>query len=133
MLGRSGNGRKQLKQKVLRMKFSIVGNVPTPRESIFKLSSASQLPYDAKFEKSRFFFYRFNYFSYFPPCWRPLFIIIRITTIHCRSCFLRTYVYLSYTHGHRPSSLPKRALHRVCCEAYLHCHLLRRCLLSKWQ
>ena len=40
--------RKSQKMKVLRMKFSIVENVPTPRESIFKLSTASQLAYRAK-------------------------------------------------------------------------------------
>ena len=35
---------KSPKMKVLRMKFSILENVPTPRERIFKLSPASQRP-----------------------------------------------------------------------------------------
>ena len=37
--------------KVLRMAYSIVENVPTPRESIFKLFPASQHPYRAKNQK----------------------------------------------------------------------------------
>ena len=39
------------KMEVLRMTSSIVENVPTPRETIFKLSPASQLPYRAKIQK----------------------------------------------------------------------------------
>ena len=39
------------KMEVLRMTSSIVENVPTPRETIFKLSPASQLPYRAKIKK----------------------------------------------------------------------------------
>ena len=35
------------KNEVLRMKVSIVGNVPTPRDSIFKLSPGSKRPYKA--------------------------------------------------------------------------------------
>ena len=49
--GRLENGRKSVKMEVLRMKFPIVENVPTSRESIFKLCTASQLPYRAKFKK----------------------------------------------------------------------------------
>ena len=49
--GRLENGRKIQKLEVLRMKFSIVENVPTPWESIFKLFPASQLPYRAKIQK----------------------------------------------------------------------------------
>ena len=36
------------KKKVLKMRFSIVENVPTPCDIIFKLCAASQLPYGAK-------------------------------------------------------------------------------------
>ena len=48
-LGRSGwEGRERVKKsrkiKVLRMKCSIVENVPTPRESLLELFPASQLP-----------------------------------------------------------------------------------------
>ena len=43
-----GGSKKRRKMKVLRMKFSIVENVPTPRGIIFKLCTASQLPYRAK-------------------------------------------------------------------------------------
>ena len=50
-LGRLENGRKSKKKKVLRMKFSIVENVPTSRDSIFKLSPASQRPSGAKNQK----------------------------------------------------------------------------------
>ena len=46
-----GGQQKCRKTKVLRMKFSIVENVPTPWESIFKLFPASQLPYRAKIQK----------------------------------------------------------------------------------
>ena len=42
--------KKSRKMKVLRMRSSIVENVPTPRETIFKLSPASQLPYRAKIQ-----------------------------------------------------------------------------------
>ncbi len=40
--------------KVLRMKFSIVENVPTSRDSIFKLSPASQRPSGEKKHKTLF-------------------------------------------------------------------------------
>ena len=43
-----GNGPKSRKNKVLRMAFSIVENVPTARESIFELCPVSQRPYRAK-------------------------------------------------------------------------------------
>ena len=46
-----GSGTKSRKIKVLRMAFSIVENVPTPRESIFELFPASQRPYGAKNQK----------------------------------------------------------------------------------
>ena len=46
-----GNGPKSRKMKVLRMAYPIVENVPTPRESIFKLFPASQRPYRAKKQK----------------------------------------------------------------------------------
>ena len=49
--GRLENGRKNKKMKVRITKFPIVENVPTPRESIFKLCAASQLPYRAQFKK----------------------------------------------------------------------------------
>ena len=39
------------KNKVLGMKFSIVEMVPTFDDIIFKISPASQLPYNAKFKK----------------------------------------------------------------------------------
>ena len=39
------------KMKVPRMKFSILENAPTPRESIFKLCTASHRPYMAKSKK----------------------------------------------------------------------------------
>ena len=39
---------KQKKMKVLRMAYSIVENVATPRESMFKLFPVSQRPYGAK-------------------------------------------------------------------------------------
>ena len=42
---------KSRKMKVLRMKSSIVENVPTPWESLFELFPASQLPYRAKLNK----------------------------------------------------------------------------------
>ena len=49
-----GEGREKVeksrKMTVLRMMSSIVENVPTPRESIFKLFPASQLPYRAKIQ-----------------------------------------------------------------------------------
>ena len=41
------------KMKVLRMKSSIVENVPTSDDIIFKLSLAPQLPYNAQIEKIR--------------------------------------------------------------------------------
>ena len=41
------------KKKVLIMKFSILENVPTSDDIIFKLSPASQLPYNAKIQKSK--------------------------------------------------------------------------------
>ncbi len=44
---------KKVKKKVLRMKFSIVENVPTSRDSIFKLSPASQRPPGAKIFKKK--------------------------------------------------------------------------------
>ena len=50
-LGGSESGRKSQKMKVLRMKSSIVENVPTPWESLFELFPASQLPYRAKIKK----------------------------------------------------------------------------------
>ena len=50
-LGRSGIVKNSQKMKVLRMKFSIVENVPTSDDIIFKLSPASQLPYNAKIKK----------------------------------------------------------------------------------
>ena len=62
-------GRKSQKMKVLRTKFSIVGNVPTPDDNVFKLSLASQLPYNAKIQKHRiliisiFWVYMFCIFS----------------------------------------------------------------------
>ena len=46
-----GNGPTSRKMKVFRMAYSIVENVPTPRESIFKLFLASQRPYGAKNQK----------------------------------------------------------------------------------
>ena len=51
--GRQGRERvkKSRKMKVLRMKCSIVENVPTPRESLLELFPASQLPYRAKIQK----------------------------------------------------------------------------------
>ena len=51
------------------MKFSIVENVPTPRESIFKLCTASQRPYTAKSKKYRKKLRKFDFlcnFPYFP-------------------------------------------------------------------
>ena len=48
---RVGNSPKSRKMTVLRMPYSIVENVPTPRESIFKLFPASQRPYGAKNQK----------------------------------------------------------------------------------
>ena len=50
-LGRSGKGQKSQKMKVIRMKCSIVENVPTPRESLLELFLTSQLPYGAKIQK----------------------------------------------------------------------------------
>ena len=44
-------GKKSRKMKVLRMKCSIVENVPTPRESLLELFLTSQLPYRAKIRK----------------------------------------------------------------------------------
>ena len=57
---------KSRKMKVLRMKSSIVENVPTPWESLFELFPASQLPYRAKNKKcSKFKKKRFSpYFLY---------------------------------------------------------------------
>ena len=50
------------------MKLPIVENVPTPRESIFKLFPTSQHPYGAKLKKmaetSDYYFY--TYFPLFP-------------------------------------------------------------------
>ena len=54
--------------KVLRMKFSIVENVPTPRESIFTLSRASQLPYSEQnktYQGERRYFFIYTIFLYF--------------------------------------------------------------------
>ena len=56
------------KMKALRMKFSILENVPTPQESILKLCTASQRPYMAKSQKYRkhiksIYLYKFPYFS----------------------------------------------------------------------
>ena len=45
------------KMKVLRMRFSIVENTPTPRESIFTLSRGSQLPYNKKSKNIIFYIY----------------------------------------------------------------------------
>ena len=45
------NDTKSRKNKVLRMAYSMVENVPTPSESIFKLCPASQLPHTAKSEE----------------------------------------------------------------------------------
>ena len=42
---------KSEKMKVLRMRFSIVENVPTSRGIIFKISRGSQRPYRAKSKK----------------------------------------------------------------------------------
>ena len=44
--------KKSRKMKVLRMKSSIVENVPTPDDIIFKLCTASQLPYNAQTRKN---------------------------------------------------------------------------------
>ena len=46
-----GRSKTSRKMKVLGMKLPIVENVPTPRESIFRLFAASQRPYRAKNKK----------------------------------------------------------------------------------
>ena len=51
-LGRSENRRKSQNITVLRMKFSIVENVPTSDDDVFKLSPASQRPSGAKVKTS---------------------------------------------------------------------------------
>ena len=48
----SENGGKRKKTRVLRMKFSIVEIVPTPDDSVFELSPASQPPYNGKIQKN---------------------------------------------------------------------------------
>ena len=50
----SESGRKGQKMKVLRMKFSIVENVPASNDIIFKPSPASQLPYNAQIQNVGF-------------------------------------------------------------------------------
>ena len=47
----SKRDRKSRKIEVLRMKFSILENVPTPRERVFKLCTASQRPYKCQIQK----------------------------------------------------------------------------------
>ena len=48
---------KSQKMKVLRMKFSIVENVRTSRDIIFKLSPASQRPYGGKTHDVFYYYY----------------------------------------------------------------------------
>ena len=63
-----GGSKKSRKMKVLRMRSSIVENVPTPQESLLELFPASQLPYRAKIQKllETLKFRIFPYFLYRP-------------------------------------------------------------------
>ena len=59
-----GGSKKDRKMKVLRMRSSIVENVPTPQESLLELFPASQLPYRAKIQKM-FEILKLRIFPYF--------------------------------------------------------------------
>ena len=81
-----GSGTKSQKMKVLRMAFSIVENVPTPRESIFELFPASQRPYGAKNQtwtenQTKSFINIFLCISYI-PCLGSYAGVIRVVVWH---------------------------------------------------
>ena len=64
---------KTQKMKVIRMKFSILENVPIPRGSILELGRASQLPYRAKIKKSYQHLINSINFPIFPIPYIPIF------------------------------------------------------------
>ena len=81
MVGRTP--KKVRTKKVLRMKPPISENDRMLRAIIFRLSRASQLPYQAKSNKSNYFIlFCFAYFSYYPGVGGPVALCIPLFGVY---------------------------------------------------